>query len=275
MEIRSRGRLAAAFYSSEAWDKPFLYPILTVSGKLLSRGWPIQPRDGDSEDHPWHRGIWYGHGSINGFDFWRELGRDKTARLIRKSSPHVQASGVTVDLAMVPASGKAIGSMRQEYRISDVGAIRRIDTLIAIHADQGQDLTIGDTEDGGFGFRLSEAFREDRGASLRNSEGLTGTENIWGKPARWVDYSATVGGTTAGVAVFDHPSNLRYPTRWHARGYGLNAANPFALRDFTKDPSADGRYTVKSGGRLALRYRTLVYEGSPDLAALHQEFART
>lgn len=272
--IQVGSQVAANFYSGEAYDKPFLYPIKTVSGKVLSRGWPLEPREGDSKDHVWHRGFWYGHGSINGADFWREQGRDKTARLINKGRPRVGKGSVTVDLSMTPPDGKAIGLMRQEFRFADKGSLRTIDAAITIQADRGVSLTFGDSDDGGFAFRLNESFREDRGARLRNSDGLTGTKEIWGKPALWVDYSATVEGGQAGVAMFDHPSNLRHPTRWHARGYGLNAANPFALKSFTKDPNADGGYTLPAGQTLTLRYRVIVYEGAPDIAKLYQEFAR-
>ncbi len=273
--IRSGNQVAASLYWGNAWDKPFLYPIRTVSGKVISRGWPIDPREGDSNDHTWHRGIWYGHGGINGADFWREQGRDKTARLIAKKPPKKIDSGVAIDLAMTPPSGKPIGFIRQEFRISDHGKIRVIDAVITIHADAGQPLTFTDTDDGGFAFRLSEPFREDRGARLRNSENLEGTKKIWGQSARWVDYSATIDGAQAGVAMFDHPSNLRYPTRWHARGYGLNAANPFALKSFTKDPAADGSYTLAAGKKLTLRYRTLVYEDSPDIEQLYREYVKS
>jgi hypothetical protein len=274
LEIRVGDRVATSLYWGEAWDKPFLYPIRTVSGKVLSRGWPIEPRDGDSTDHTWHRGIWYGHGDISGQDFWREQGRDKTARLVVKSRPRVQGSAVSVELAMVPPSGKSIGSMRQEFRVTDHGEVRSVDAVITIMADAGQALTFGDTDDGGFAFRLSKAFREDKGARLCNSDGLTGTKNIWGKPARWVDYSASADGAPAGVAILDHPSNLRHPSRWHARPYGLNAANPFALKSFTKDPAANGSYKLSQGGELVLRYRTLVYDGAPDIERLYAAYAK-
>jgi hypothetical protein len=274
LEIRVGGKVATSLYWGEAWDKPFLYPIRTVSGKVLSRGWPIDPREGDSKDHAWHRGFWYGHGDINGSDFWRELGREKTARLVAKAAPRVERSGVAVDLAMTTVAGAQIGSVRQEFRLFDKSDVRIMDARITVYADAGQSLTFGDTDDGGFAFRLSEAFREDKGARLRNSDGLTGTKSIWGKPAKWVDYSTEVQGGRAGVAVLDHPSNLRYPTRWHARGYGLNAANPFALRSFTENPAADSRYTVPAGQTLVLRYRSLIYEGSPDIDRYASEFAK-
>lgn len=275
VELRAGGDVATRLYWGEAWDKPFLYPIRTVSGKVLSRGWPIEPREGDSRDHGWHRGFWYGHGDINGADFWRELGRDKTARLIATSKPRAQGSGVAVNLAMTTAAGERIGSITQQFQVSDKGSIRTLDAIITVSADASRSLTFGDTDDGGFAFRLSEAFREDKGARLRNSEGLTGTKSIWGKPARWTDYSADVQGAPAGVAILDHPSNLRHPTRWHARGYGLNAANPFALKSFTGNPAADGKYTIPAGGKMVLRYRSIIYDGSPDIERLFTEFAQS
>jgi hypothetical protein len=63
------------------------------------------------------------------------------------------------------------------------------------------------------------------------------------------------------VACFDHPSNLRYPTTWHARDYGLVAANPFGLHDFQKLPKGAGDYTLKAGSPLTLRYRWLFHKG--------------
>ena len=274
IEIRVDDRPAASLYWSEKWDKPFLYPIRTMSGKVISRRWPLEPHDGDSNDHAWHRGFWYGHGDINGADYWREQGRDKTSRLIAKGRPERTKAGVAIELAMTPPAGKPMGSMRQEFRFTDTKTLRMLDATITIRADAGQALKFGDSDDGGFAFRLNEAFREDKGARLRNSEGLSGTKDIWGKPARWTDFSAEVSGSRAGVAMLDHPANLRHPTRWHARGYGLNAANPFALKSFTKDPAADGSYTLPAGEKLVLRYRAVIYEGSPDVERLHAEYQR-
>lgn len=275
VEMRTNtGKVAASLYCGGEWDKPFLYPIRTVSGKLISRGWPLEPREGDSTDHTWHRGFWYGHGIINKADFWREQGRDKTARLVLKTKPRVQGTRVTIDLSMTPPDGVSIGSIRQQYSFSDTGPIRTLEAIITIDADAGQPLVFGDTDDGGFAFRLTEALREDRGARLRNSEGEIGTKQVWGRPAKWTDYSASIDGTNVGVALFDHPSNLRYPTRWHARGYGLNAANPFALRSFDKTSQTDGSYTLPAGKKLTLRYRALIYEGTPDMERLYRDFTQ-
>jgi hypothetical protein len=278
VEIAVGGKPATRFYSGAKWDKPFLYPLKTASGVVISRGWPIEPREGETNDHVWHRGVWYGHGIINGADFWRELGREKTSWMEAIAAPRVdakkEASTVSVRLRMMTPERKTPGTIAQSYRIHDDGALRFIDATIAIHADAGQALTFGDTDDGGFAFRLSDAFREERGARLLNSAGQQGTKNIWGKAAKWVDYSAVVEGERRGAAIFDHPSNFRHPTTWHARGYALCAANPFGWKSFTKDPAKDGTHTIPVGGKLEFRYRVILHEGSFEVEEIERQYGR-
>jgi len=270
------GRPLTAFHFHSKWDKPFLHPIRTASGAEISRGWPVEPRDGDERDHTWHRGIWYGHGDINGEDFWRET-PGKTARLVLEGEPKTSsgAKGVLeVALAMIGAKGNRRGTIGQRYEFRREGSRVLIDSTVSVAADRGTALKFGDSEDGGFGFRLATEFRQDRGAELMNSDGLTGTEKIWGKPAKWVKYTAAVNGRRAGVAVLDHPSNLRHPTGWHARGYSLCSANPFAAGSFAKDKSKDGSYTLPAGQTLKLRYLVVVFDGDLPAPAADRMFAR-
>ena len=74
--------------------------------------------------------------------------------------------------------------------------------------------------------------------------------------------------------MLDHPSNLRHPTRWHARGYSLCAANPFALGSFTKNKSNDGSYTLPARQSLKLRYLIVVNEDELPPAAVERIFTR-
>ena len=86
----------------------------------------------------------------------------------------------------------------------------------------------------------------------------------WGKRAPWCDYFAPKDGKTYGIAIFDHPQNLRHPTWWMAREYGLFAANPFGQKDFepaAKHPPGKGDYTIPAGGTLTLRYRFYFHHG--------------
>ena len=253
MEVSIEGKSVTALHYGEKWDKPFVYPLQTPSGIIVSRGWPVALRTGDSQDHIWHRGILFGHGDVNGVDFWRELGREKTGRFVPRSAPKWRRGTLTIEADMVPPKGKRLGSVREEFRFNRVGPAYIIDTRVSISADAGVDLTLGDTEEAAFAVRLSEEFRQDRGAALINSEGLKDTGNIWGRRARWVDYSTTKDGRKVGVAIFDHPANPKHPTYWHARGYSLNSANIFGVRSFTKDKTQDGAVVVKKGDSLTFR----------------------
>lgn len=271
------------FHYEMEWDKPFLYPLRTASGTVITRKYPFEKNvAGERQDHPWHRGIWFGHGDINGIDFWRELGEGKTGRTEIKFPPKVELADrsalVSADFRLIGPDGTAIvGSVRQEFQITRLDGNNVIDAHFTVSADQGTALKMGDTEEGTFGIRLADEFREDRGAVLMNSDGLVGANKIWGKPAKWVDYSSTVGGEKCGVAVLDHPSNPKHPTFWHARNYALNAANPFGEHDFFKDPKRDGGMTIPAGGKMEFRYRVVIHPGdakSAGIENLYDEFAK-
>ena len=107
--------------------------------------------------------------------------------------------------------------------------------------------------------------------SIVTSEGLKNAE-AWGKPARWIDYSGPIEGRRVGIAIFDHPTNLRHPTHWHARDYGLFAANPFGLHDFTGAPAGAGDFTIPEGDSLALRYRFVFHEGDAEAAGIDRRW---
>jgi hypothetical protein len=96
---------------------------------------------------------------------------------------------------------------------------------------------------------------------MLNSEGKVGEKDIWGKRANWVDYSANVDGESLGIAIFDNPANIKHPTYWHARDYGLFAVNPFGEHDFYNDPKRDGSVTISTGQSLTLRYRVVIHHG--------------
>jgi hypothetical protein len=140
-----------------------------------------------------------------------------------------------------------------------------------------QTVVWGDSKDGAFGIRLRPVLDEQGGTGkIVNAEGLTGERQLWGKPSNWCDYSGTIGDEKVGVAILDHPQNPRHPVRWHARGYGLFAANPFGVAAFTNDKSQSSPQTVEPGKSLRYRYRVIVHPGdvqSANIAALYATYA--
>ena len=115
-----------------------------------------------------------------------------------------------------------------------------------------------------------------RTGHMVDSEGRAGEKQIWGQRANWVDYYGTVEGEALGVAIFDDPSNPRHPTSWHARGYGLFAANIFGLHDFTNDKTKNGSLTLEPAQSLRFRYRVVIHPGnvhSAHIARLYEDYA--
>jgi hypothetical protein len=147
---------------------------------------------------------------------------------------------------------------------------RTIDCEITIRANAGSAVTMGDTKEGTFAVRLAQALSSPAGRMV-NSEGAEGA-GVWGHRADWVDSYGTVDGELVGVAILDHPKSFRHPTYWHARPYGLTAANPFGLREFRNNPDEDGSWTIPQGKTMTFRYRVIVHHGDHKQARIAEAY---
>lgn len=272
IEISLGGKPFSNLYYGADKAKPFLHPLRSVSGTVVTRGFPVEKIEGESNDHIWHHGLWYAHGDINGVDFWRDKGPETTGRLVAKGKPKMAGNRLSLETELVTPEKKVLGSLGQVFRFSQAGSSNVVDVHVTVRADRGVALKMGDTEEGAFGLRLADEFREERGVTMTNSNGVTGRK-IWGQRARWVDYSSTVKGEKLGVIVLDHPGNPKHPTYWHARHYSLNSANPFGEHDFLKDKSKDGSVTIPAGGKLEFRYRVVIHAGGVDAIDPEKLFA--
>src|SRR5215467_4945294 len=65
------GKPFTDFYFGKTAPKPYLWPLHAASGTIVTRGYPIDATvPGETHDHPHHRGLWFTHGDVNGYDFW-------------------------------------------------------------------------------------------------------------------------------------------------------------------------------------------------------------
>jgi hypothetical protein len=243
----------------------------------MTRDYPMKDGTPDeARDHKHHQSLWFTHGDVNGVDFWA-LGRGKivTTKVEDPVESGSEASIVLHDKWVDP-EGKTVCTDTQKLTfhkavVVNENEVTAIDYEITIHASEG-DITFGDTKEGTMAIRTHPKLRIDKGAAAVNSEGITGAA-IWGKRAKWVDYSGEVGGKNVGVSIFDHPSNPRHPTWWHARAYGLVAANPFGIHDFEKKPGGTGDLKVEKGKSVTFKYRFLLHEGGADDVKVAERFA--
>ena len=267
-------------------------PLQTASGVIISRPFPVgnDASMGDrkaSSFEPHQRPLYFAHGDIDGLNFWAEsvfrryydgrsqegFGHMADAKLEKVESGG-EAGTMQAVFALEDPNNRVIGRERQSFTFRGDDHTRTIDCEFDLEADHGP-IAIGDTKEGTFGIRLGADLSEPRGHMI-NSQGGRGEKEIWGKRANWVDYYGTSSGKQIGIAVFDHPMSFRHPTTWHARGYGLLAANPFGLREFTGDPNQDGSWAIPEGKSLRFRYRVVIYDGdlSPaELDKMYKEYA--
>jgi hypothetical protein len=276
------GKPFTTYYFGPEAPKPYLHPLHSAQGIVVTRGFPMRKDiPGESTDHPHHRGMYFAHGDVNGVDFWTEaesaekapvqvggkqyfaaggLPKGRTVfRKLEEVKSEADSGTVRALFDLVGPDGKAIAQEAQAYVFRGDDHNRIIDCEFTIKA-LDVPVKLGDTKEGTFAIRVVKALEEPSGCML-NSEGAVGEKQIWGKRAKWVDYSGTVEGTKLGIAVFDNPSNPKYPTYWHARGYGLFAVNPFGEHDFYNDPKRDGSITIPVGGSLTFRYRVFIHSG--------------
>jgi hypothetical protein len=287
VDVQVGGRPFTTYYFDPSVAKPYVSPLRSAHGTVVTRGFPMTPAPTrEDHDEPHQRAMYFAHGDINGFDFWGE------AAFSRWSDHPVSTFGRTVFRTLDDIQGGADGgSLRatfdlvaptgtiaeeiQTYRFQGDEQSRTIDCEFAIHATHGP-IVMGDTKEGTFAIRVVKALDSPPGHMV-NASGASGEKAIWGKRSNWVDYYGRVAGEDVGLAIFDHPHNLRAPTYWHARAYGLLAANPFGLKQFTGDRRQDGRYDIPAGGSLTLRYRVFVHPGNPAQAGVadaYRQFAQ-
>ena len=269
--------------------KPYLYPIVGPTGAKMTRGFPMVTDNKDEEqDHPHHRSLWFAHGSIAGQDFWHSKKGSPTIES-KASVSSIQGSltgDKKVDCIVSDdkwfVKSKTEKPLLSSYTVIWVGVdkdkSRTIDYRTGLSASLGlldinalaEELTFGDTKEGMMAMRLNPALRLKGKVATGKAINSNGDKdrNVWGKRAKWVAYWGEVDGKTCGVAIFDHPTNLRHPTWWHARDYGLVAANPFGMSDFErgKHKRGAGSYTVKKGEALDQQYRFIFFAGTAEEA---------
>ncbi len=297
ISVEIDGKPYTEFFLSADGNKPYVYPLRTASGVVVTRHFPMEDFAGETKDHPHHRGMFFSHGEINGYNFWateaippRPAGSSKkgpsAAFAARRGSMKLQkvvqlkggAKSGTIQAIFdgLDPQGKPIMTETRTITFYSDPKLRTIDYDIKILAIDK--LKFGDTKEGTFGIRLATSMTEDAklGGRMVNAEGKQTEKEVWGQRSPWLDYSGPVDGQTVGVLVMDHPSNPRHPTYWHTRAYGLLAANPFGVHDFLNDKTQDGSMVVEPGESVRFRYRVVIHSGdlnAIDAPGLYKRFS--
>jgi len=301
VDITIDGKPFTSFIWPTTLKKPTLFPLITSDGITVTRGYPLEPRTGERVDHPHHAGLWFNYGSANGFDFWNNSDaikpedRGKMGDVVFKNILNTRSgpsSGeLDVESTWVTGQKQPILEQTTRYVFSGRGNARIIDQIVTLKALER--VVFHDDKEGVLGMRVARwlespnekggEFTDASGKTTKvaaadssaatgvylTSEGVKG-DAAWGTRGRWCSLTGNTGGHAVTIGIFDHPHNPGYPTYWHARGYGLFAANPLGRSVFDpKQPALN--FTIEKGQRATFRYRVVLYSQETGAAELNRE----
>jgi len=280
--VNANGKPFTMFHYGSDAGKPYLAPIWSASGKIITRRFPMEEVEGESRDHLHHRGLWFACDEVNGVSFWtNELSytRKDMGRIVvrdAKWKDGERAGTLTAAMEWRGPDGRVMILENRDMTFQEEAKSRIIDFHITLTAQE--DITFGDTHEGFFAMRLADKFKELQGGKSVDAEGLVNMENIWGKRSNWVDYTAVIDGERLGVAIFDHPENPRHPAHWHARDYGLVAASPFGAQKAFDTDEKETPFKLAKGQKIVFRFRVIIHPGdaqSENVADLYNQYAKT
>lgn len=275
IDIDLNGELFTAYHYSNDNKKPFLWPVNAEGGQTITRDWPMGEKQ-LTDDHKHHMSLWTSYGDVNGVDCWAEEENSGYQHSGDVQFGSGDAYGwISAKNVWQDKDHKPVVTEEREYRFyAGKPSARLVDVTVTFRADYG-DVKFGDTKEGGLvSVRMTDALREQSGGGkVTTSEGVNGSLAAWGKPAAWCDYSGTLEGIgVRGITVFDNPTNLRYPTSWHVRNYGLMGANCFGYSHFTNGKQ-NGDYLLENGKSVTFHYRVFVHSGDATDAKVSDRFA--
>jgi hypothetical protein len=272
--------------------KPVLFPIRAADGTIVTRGYPLEPRPGERVDHPHHAGLWFNYGNVNGLDFWNNstaIPDSAAARmgtiihrkvLSTKDGPegHLDVSSDWVDY-----KGTVILQEHTQFVFRAGTNSRTIDRITTLTAP-GHDVSFTDNKEGVIGLRVArgleqpsttpETFLDASGRAtsvpVLDNTGVTGNytssegkqgDAVWGTRGRWTMLTGSIGNDPITIAMLDHPQNVGYPTFWHARGYGLFAANNFGQKALSNGKN-ELNYILKANNSVTMRHEIVILNGT-------------
>ena len=286
VEVFIDNKLFTAFIYPDNMEKQSLYPIIASSGKIITRGYPIQPRPFERTDHPHHVGMWFNFGDVNGLDFWNnsfaitaaekpKYGKIAFDKIISVNS---KLGKLIVSANWMDINKNILLNEQTSYVFSGKGNTRIIERITQLTAKN--QVTFTENKEGLLGMRLDRAFEEpatkpeifldakgvetlvpvlnNEGVNgvYRNAEGFKGGD-VWGKRSKWVALRAVKEGEVITIVILDHPNNLNYPAWSHARGYGLFASNNIGGRAFDKNASPVKK-VLAAGEQIVFKHKIII-----------------
>jgi hypothetical protein len=279
-------------YADTLLRQPVLFPLHAANGERITRGYPLASNVGERVDHPHHYGLWFNHGDVNGIDFWnssveRKKGDPRYGRINHVKFLKV-ASGKTgtleVEKEWRSSTNALVLSERTQFVFSG-DSNRRLVTHTSTLSAPEVDVLFEDSKEGMFAIRVRrelEIASDDSTTVLttnlipsqtrvvdktgvsghyRNSSGLEGYPDVWGKRAKWMELTGVVNSDSISICIFDHPANPNHPPHWMARDYGLYGVNSLGSKVYT-DGKEEFNFMLKKGDAVTFRHQLVIINGT-------------
>jgi hypothetical protein len=254
--FRWNNRTIGTYRAHSSQKYPYFYPLAGLESDISLVAESALP-------YPHHRGLWLGCQPLNGGDYWGDTSLDSG-----------QIRSVEVRLGKVTAQSGVFTDRADWVRKDSPSPFEDTRTFTVSVADERlwwmdadivltarEDVSIKQAKHSFFALRVIPALTPIYGGVLMNSEGGSGAEGTYGKPARWCGYHGkTARDTVEGLAIMDHPDNPWAPCQWFTRDYGHLSPSPFA---FITKP-----WTLPKGKSIRMRYRVALHSGTPKQAGL-------
>jgi hypothetical protein len=278
--INIDGKPFTVFHYGTDAAKPYLSPLRSASGRIVTRHFPMDYIETESHDHLHHRGLWFSYDDVNGVKFWENdpsytkpnMGRQVVTGTKWKDGD--KSGTLTATIEWRDTKGVVLIVETREITVYSDPKLRTLDFRSTLTA--AVLVTFGDTKEGAFAIRLADTFTEKKGGQMVDADGRATMARVWGKRSNWVDYTGDVDGEKLGVAIFDAATNPRHPTYWHARDYGLFALNPFGQNAF--DPKLEAsKWKLPKGDKLTFLWRVVIHPGNAEsahIADLYKAFVK-
>lgn len=263
--------IGGQYFTSYLYDHPLLnkavlFPVISASGLTVTRGYPLDTREGESTDHTHQHGVWFNHGDVNGVDFWNAGRTPPVAGVHYGHIDHDRIlemhSGDSGSFSVLKNWFDDVGNlMLQESATYEFeGDINtRIVTVTTTLTATDQDIHFKDSKEALFAIRVaSELEIRDDQAIYVNSEGVEGYPAVWGKRASWMQLKGTIQDTAISLVIFDSPTNINYPAHWMARDYGLFAVDNLGNSAFGDDAL---NYVLRKNSSQAFKYQLVIADG--------------
>jgi hypothetical protein len=303
VDVLIDGKPFTSYIYPPTLKKPVLYPLRSARGTIVTRGFPLEPRKGERVDHPHHAGLWFNHGDVNGLDFWNnsdDIGPDRAPKMgtihhrrVLETKNGTDKGELKVESEWVAPGGAVLVREQTLFIFGATKETRTIERVTRLTAGDRR-VVFRDNKEGTIGIRVArgleqpsatpEVFTDASGKPTKvpvldntgvtglyiSSEGLKG-DAVWGTRGRWVALQGTVDTEPVALLMLDHPSNPNFPTYWHARGYGLFAANPLGRKVFDEKQS-ELTLTLDPGQSTMFRHRVVILSGAPSTETFEREY---